>query len=286
MQPVPCPLSRRQRVLVLDSGIGGLTIVQALRRRLPDLSIIYLADNAGFPYGNLAPDVLSARLSAHVEHYCTAYACTAVVLACNTASTVALAAVRERVAVPVVGVVPAIKPAALLSRTRAIGLLATPVTVCSPYVDELIERFAADCRVVRVGPADLALLAEARYQGEPPAWERLREIVAPFFGADAPPVDTVVLGCTHYPLLLDELQHISPPGVRWLEPGPAVARRLEQVLRGVPAAADGLDNVALFTAPTNLETLAGLLDECGLTPRLTSHSGADCAEKTSAGHSV
>lgn len=255
----------RQRVLVIDSGIGGLTIVQALRRRLPQLSVVYLADNAGFPYGNLSPAALSARLTAYVEHYCAAYACSAVVLACNTASTVALAAVRERVAVPVVGVVPAIKPAALLSRSRVIGLLATPVTVCSPYVDDLIKQFAADCTVVRVGPPDLAALVEARYQGEELDWERLRAIVAPLFGPDAPPVDTVVLGCTHYPLLLEELQLVAPPGVRWLEPGPAVARRLEQVLRGAARPTVGVDDVALFTAPANMTPLAGLLRDCGLT---------------------
>ena len=257
-----------RRVLLLDSGLGGLTVLAAVRERLPELAISYLADSGGFPYGAMTPERLSGRLLALLPPLAEAQRCAAVVLACNTASTIALAALREQLALPVVGVVPPIKPAAGQSKSRAIGLLATPATARGAYVDELIARFAADCTVVRVSASDLAAMAEAKCRGEPVDMTALRAILAPLFGPDAPPVDAVALGCTHYPLLLDELRAVAPPQVAWLEPGPAVARRLQEVLAALPAdeGDSSAGDVALFTGapPAAGGPVAAWLARCGL----------------------
>jgi glutamate racemase len=237
-----------QRALVIDSGVGGLSVARAIRAAMPDLAIVYIADNAWFPYGQRSEQALTARLIELVEHALEAYPCEAVVVACNTASTVVLDALRARFAQPIVGVVPPIKTAGEVSRSRVIGLLATEATVLRPYVKNLAAQFAADCELVSVGSPRLAEMAEEKVRGEGVDLDALREILQPFFGEGAPPVDTVVLGCTHYPLLLDELQAVSPPGVRWLDSSPAIARRLAQVLVEQAEAAHKLADHVLFTA--------------------------------------
>lgn len=220
-------------VLVLDSGVGGLTVVRAIRAALPALRLSYLADNAGFPYGAQSVAVLAERVGALVASAQARLDVAAVVVACNTASTTVLDALRRRFTLPIVGVVPAIKPAGALSRTRHIALLATAATVQREYIDTLAARFAPDCRITRVGSPVLADMAEARVRGEPVDHDALRAILAPLHATGSVPIDTVILGCTHYPLLLDALQAVSPAGLRWLDPAPAVARRLADVLTNV-----------------------------------------------------
>lgn len=260
------PDGKGPRVLLVDSGLGGLTVLAACRALIPGLSPVFLADNAAFPYGRLADPVIIERVVSLVISALAEWPAEAVVVACNTASTLVLGPLRERLSVPVVGVVPPIKPAALLSTSRAIGLLATPGTVGRAYVDRLVEDFAADCTVVRVGAPDLAALAEASMLGEAPNAEEITRILAPFFGAGAPPVDAVALGCTHYPLLLPALKAAAPEGVRWLDPAPAVARRLAEVLGPDAAQAPSSappDGVALVTAPAG-ERFARVLAMAGL----------------------
>ncbi|HKO88521.1 MAG TPA: glutamate racemase [Burkholderiales bacterium] len=256
-----------QRTLVIDSGVGGLSVVGAIRATMPDLAIIYIADNAWFPYGKRSEAELTARLIELVESALEAFACEAVVVACNTASTVVLDALRARFTLPVVGVVPPIKTAGEVSKSRVIGLLATEATVLRPYVKNLVEQFAVDCRLISIGSARLAEMAEEKLRGEVVDRAALRDILQPFFGEGAPPVDTVVLGCTHYPLLLDELQSVSPEGVRWLDSSPAIARRLAQVLAEQPKPAHRLADHVLFTARIGgVDDLAMYLRGIGLPP--------------------
>lgn len=216
------------RILLFDSGIGGLSIAAAIWARLPNVDLVYAGDNAGFPYGDLAePDVVT-RCVALVEQALAVHPCDLVVVACNTASTVVLPTLRARLTIPVVGVVPAIKPAAALSRTRRIGVLATPATVDRPYLRALIDEYAADCTVQRLGSSDLVHLAEsglARDQGVDD--EAVRDVVAPLLEGE---LDTVVLGCTHFPLIGDTLARVMPDVIHWVDSGEAIARRVEKLL--------------------------------------------------------
>ena len=218
-------------VLVFDSGVGGLSVAASIRRRCPQLPIVYLADNAGFPYGDKAKADVIQRSCDLISRALAQFDCRIVVLACNTASTVALPTLRQRISQAVVGVVPAIKPAAALSVNRRIGILATPATVAGPYLAQLIEDYAADCQVYRIGHPGLVHWAEALARGDSVPQTQLVEALAPFERAG---VDTVVLGCTHYPLLLPLLRQAAP-GVRfWVDSGDAIARRVEQLLAQMP----------------------------------------------------
>ncbi|SEI56934.1 glutamate racemase [Allopseudospirillum japonicum] len=214
-------------VLVFDSGMGGLSIVQSLRHACPQLEINYVADNAACPYG-LKDDAWLIERILSVLHTCLAQApASALVLACNTASTLVLEQLRAVLAVPIIGVVPAIKPAAQISQNRCFALLATPATIRRPYTDALIASFAADCEVVRLGAADLVPLAEAKLAGHPIKPQALMQSLQPLLLH--PHLDTVVLGCTHFPLLLSELSSLAPHW-QWVDSGAAVARRTLEVL--------------------------------------------------------
>jgi len=220
-------------VLVFDSGVGGLSVAASIRRLCPQLPIVYLADNAGFPYGDKLETEVIKRTCSLVTSALAEFDCHIVVIACNTASTAALPALRQCVSQAAVGVVPAIKPAAAISVNRRIGILATPATVARPYLDQLIADYAADCQVCRIGHPDLVHWAEALARGEPVSHEQLADVLAPFELAG---VDTVVLGCTHYPLLLPALKQAAP-GVRfWVDSGDAIARRVEQLLVSLTSA--------------------------------------------------
>ena len=211
------------RVLVFDSGVGGLSVAACIHQALPGAELIYLADNAGFPYGNKPEQVVIDRCCQLIAKCLQQSACDVIVIACNTASTVVLPHLRAMTDMPVVGVVPAIKPAVACSHNRQIGLLATPATVRRPYLDELIREFAVDCEVTRVGHPGLVCWAEALVSGSEPPQAKLDEAMAPLRHSG---VDTVVLGCTHYPLLLPWLRR-SLPNVRfWVESGEAIARRV------------------------------------------------------------
>ncbi len=220
MVPSPC----HPKVLVFDSGVGGLSILAEVRARLPWCSYIYACDNQAFPYGTKGEEELVARVDAVLKGLIAAVDPDIVVIACNTASTVALPHIRSHFAKPVVGVVPAIKPAALLSKTRVIGLLATPATVHRPYTQWLIDEFAPDCTVIRVGSAELVAIAEAKLRGHPPDPRVLAEIIAPLFAN--PHTDALVLACTHFPLLRGELEAAAPRPVHWVDSGEAIARRV------------------------------------------------------------
>jgi len=210
-------------ILFFDSGVGGLSVVAPTRALLPTAAFVYAADTAGFPYGTKTEAEIAARVPALLGRLVERYRPRLVVIACNTASTIALATVRSALDVPVVGTVPAIKPAALASRTRVIGVLGTEATVRQPYVDRLTAEHAADCTVVRHGSAALVELAEAKLRGETLAPEDLVATVAPLAAVGR--LDTVVLACTHFPLLHGEIAACLP-GVVLIDSGEGIARRV------------------------------------------------------------
>jgi len=220
----------RKRALVFDSGVGGLSVLDAIVDADLAVDLDYAADNAWLPYGEKSDGALVARVPALIAALVREWAPDAVVIACNTASTIALGAVRAAVSIPVVGVVPPIKPAAAATRTGVIGLLATPATVARPYVDDLIAKFAADKIVVRFGSTALVGAAERALTGAPVDKSAVAEAIAGLF--DAPHgdhIDVVALACTHFPLLAAELAAAAPRRVTWLDSGAAIAARLKDV---------------------------------------------------------
>jgi glutamate racemase len=224
-------------ILVFDSGLGGLTVFQAVKAARPDARFVYLADDAAFPYGALAEDTLIARVAAVIGAAIAEQAPDLIVIACNTASTLALTELRARFAVPFVGTVPAIKPACAQSTSKRISVLGTQATVSREYTRALIREFAADCAVTLVGSPNLAAYAEAELAGEPVGDALIAAEVAPcFVDAEGRRTDTVVLACTHYPLLLTRFLKVAPWPVDWLDPAPAIARRVADLLRGRPPA--------------------------------------------------
>jgi glutamate racemase len=217
-------MSTTARILIFDSGVGGLSILQEIHQQYPHCSFFYASDNAAFPYGTKTEDELVERVD-HVLHQLEqATQADIIVVACNSASTVALPRIRERFAQPVIGAVPAIKPAAAISHSKTIGLLATPGTVNRQYTQELINAFASDCRVIRVGSSALVTIAENKLRGEHVSQDKINAITAPFL--THPDLDTIVLACTHFPLLKNELQQSLPHVKQWIDSGEAIARRV------------------------------------------------------------
>ena len=238
-------------ILAADSGLGGLTIAAEIRKALPQARLAYLCDNAFFPYGTRPDADLLAHFLGVMNRAIERVRPDLIVTACNTISTICLPQLRAATTIPVVGVVPAIKPAAQQSRRKVIGLLATPATIDRPYTDDLIRSYAAACTVLKIGSAELVEIAEAKLLGEPVDRDRVQRILASFFDrpAETQP-DVVVLACTHFPLLRAELEALGPSGVAWIDSGAAVARRVVDVLP--PPRARGLDaDLALTSAASD-----------------------------------
>jgi glutamate racemase len=218
-------------ILVFDSGLGGLTVLREIARARPDASLVYAADDAAFPYGAWEPADLSRRVVDVIGTLAESVRPDLAVIACNTASTLALADLRKAYSLPFVGTVPAIKPACAASQSRLVSVLGTEVTVAREYTKALIRDFAQGCDVTLVGSKRLASLAEAQFRGEPPADDAIRPELAPCFVEKAGArTDTVVLACTHYPLLLERLTELSPWPVSFVDPAPAIARRVVDLI--------------------------------------------------------
>lgn len=217
-------------VLVFDSGLGGLTVLREIAALRRDLKLVYAADDAVFPYGRLEDEALIARVSSVMDELIARYKPALVVIACNTASTLTLPVLRAKHPVAFVGTVPAIKPACAQSKTKRISVLATPGTVKRDYTRELIREFAGDCQVDLIGSEWLASLAEAYLRGEEASDGQIAKEIAPAFRSDGKKTDTVVLACTHYPLLLNRLKKLAPWPVEWVDPAPAIARRVASLL--------------------------------------------------------
>lgn len=200
---------------------------------LPHAHFVYIADEAAFPYGHWSDDALIAHLIDCIGRLIALHHPAMIVVACNTASTLALQPLRDAYPeVLFVGTVPAIKPACGLSRTKLVSLLATPATVHGTYTQALIERFNAGCAVTLVGAAELAALTEAYIHGTREIENAIREAIAPcFVSTSKGRTDVIGLGCTHYPLLIDALERHAPWPVTWIDPALAVARRIEALVR-------------------------------------------------------
>ncbi|WP_249977074.1 glutamate racemase [Vreelandella olivaria] len=218
-------------ILVFDSGVGGLSVANSLRQHYPDAAMCYACDNAWLPYGLRDDEALAERIVAVCQAAVDACQASVLVVACNTASTLALEGLRQTLSIPVIGTVPAIKPAALISQTRHIGLLATTATVNRPYTQSLVDDFASDCRVSKIAADALVTEAEAWLAGATLSEARLNQALLPLWQAmrATPALDTVVLGCTHFPLLKPVLASLAPISVQWVDSGDAIARRVGQV---------------------------------------------------------
>ena len=220
--------------LVFDSGVGGLSVVAKLHSYLPDLYITYVADDEFRPYGNKSEAELQTRLPGLIQSLVLMCDPDIIVLACNTASTTALRHIRSHVKIPVVGVVPAIKPAAQISQSKTIAVLGTPGTVRRKYVSKLIKDFAENCRVLLHGSAGLVVLAEKKLAGHEISIREIRAEIAPLIeDSTANNADCVVLACTHFPLLAEELQIAAPHIINWVDSGQAVAKRVRSVLSDI-----------------------------------------------------
>ena len=245
-------------ILFFDSGVGGLSVLGPTRELLPNAPIVYAADSAGFPYGKRSEAEIASRIPALLGRLVERFHPRLAVIACNTASTIALEHVRSALDLPVVGTVPAIKPAAEISRSRVIGVLGTEATVRQPYVDDLAERFAGDCTIVRHGSPELVELAEAKLAGEDVSIDAVRAATLPMF--DTPQgdlIDTVVLACTHFPLLEDELRAAFPK-VGYVDGGTGIARRIAWLTREQPWPASAPQGLMLFTGLARHPSLAML----------------------------
>ena len=260
-------MSDGRPLLLFDSGVGGLSVLAEVRAALPNAPIVYVADNGGFPYGTKTEAEISARVPALLGRLAERYRPRLITIACNTASTIALAGVRAALDLPIVGTVPAIKPAAEQSQTRVIGVLGTNATVRQPYVDDLSARFASDCLVLRHGSADLVELAEASLRGEPTPDTAYADVMAGLLdqeGGDR--MDTMVLACTHFPLVAERLAAVAPRLLTFVDGAKGIARRVAYLTRDQEWPDAPLAGVAVFTAPIEVENgLKASLARFGLT---------------------
>ena len=252
-------------ILMFDSGVGGLSVLAALRRVLPAAPVIYVADNAGLPYGQKTEAEVAARVSGMLGRMTERLRPRLVCIACNTASTIALAAVRDVLEVPIVGTVPAIKPAAAMTRTGVIGLLGTEATIRQSYVDRLEAEFASDKVLLRHGAPDLVMAAEAQLRGDiadPAAIARAVAALRAMPHGDR--IDPVVLACTHFPLLAGALSAAFGPDVRLIDGADGIARRIAYLTQGQQFERR-LPDLALFTRDEpGLAALSDALTAVGL----------------------
>ncbi|WP_113160163.1 glutamate racemase [Brucella sp.] len=263
------PLVTDERpVLVFDSGIGGLTVLRELRVMMPDRRFVYIADDAGFPYGDWEEEALRARIVELFGKFIAEYDPEIAVIACNTASTLVLDDLRRAYpAVPFVGTVPAIKPAAERTSSGLVSVLATPGTVKRAYTRDLIQSFATQCHVRLVGADRLAGVAEAHIRGEKIDEALVVEQIAPcFVEKDGERTDIVVLACTHYPFLANVFRRLAPWPVDWLDPAEAIARRTVSLLqpRQIDEELHHHDDLAVFTSQNPDYAIRRLMQGFGL----------------------
>lgn len=252
-------------ILLFDSGVGGLSVLAEMRKLLPEAPVIYAADNAGLPYGAKTEAQIAARVAGLLGRMTERFGPRLVCIACNTASTIALGMVREVLEVPIVGTVPAIKPAAAMTKTGVIGLLGTEATIRQAYIDRLEHEFANGRRLLRAAAPDLVSAAEARLRGEAveaAVYRRAAEALRAQPGGEV--IDTVVLACTHFPLVEDELAKAFGPRVRFVHGAEGIARRIAYLTRGQPFERAATD-LALFSGEDeDAAALAPALAEYGL----------------------
>jgi glutamate racemase len=241
-------MTRPRPLLIFDSGVGGLSVLRPIRTLIPNAPIVYVADSAGYPYGTKSEAEIAVRVPAMLGRLAERFDPELIVIACNTASTIALSSVRAALDVPIVGTVPAIKPAAERSRSRVVGVLGTEATVRQPYVDRLSQEFASDCTILRYGCSELVALAEAKLRGEaqdPAGYRRsLEGLLSQPVGEE---MDIVVLACTHFPLVEEELAAASPRPLAFVDGKEGIARRTAWLSRDTAWPEQPGESIALFT---------------------------------------
>ncbi len=255
-------------LLLFDSGVGGLSVLAEVRRLLPDAPVIYAADNGGLPYGTKTEAEVAARVCGLLGRMAERYAPRLICIACNTASTIALGMVRDVLEIPIVGTVPAIKPAAEQTRSGTIGLLGTAATIRQPYVDRLEAEFAQDKLLLRAAAPELVSAAEAKLRGEPVDADVYRRAAAALrdqAGGDR--IDTVVLACTHFPLIEPELAAAFGPEVRFIHGAAGIARRIARLTQGQPMRRADADRALFTRQDPGLAALTPVLASYGL-PRM------------------
>lgn len=259
-------MAQAPTVVVFDSGLGGLTVHREIAKARPDARLVYVADDGFFPYGAHGEAELTRRVVALMQGLIAAHRPDLVVIACNTASTLVLPQLRARFAVPFVGTVPAIKPACAASLSKRVSVLGTQATIAREYTHALIRDFANGSDVTLVGSAELAPLAEAQLRGEPVEDGAIARELAPcFVEAGGRRTDTIVLACTHYPLLIDRFTRLARWRVTFIDPAPAIARRVLALLGGPqanPAAAPA--RIAFTSGQPPSPALTASLDRFGI----------------------
>ena len=252
-------------------------MLSELRRLLPDAPVIYAADLAGLPYGEKSEAQIAARVAGLLGRMAERYQPRLACIACNTASTIALGMVRDVLEIPIVGTVPAIKPAAAISKTGVIGLLGTAATIRQPYVDQLEAEFANGNSLLRHAAPGLVEAAEAKLRGEAvdigvieAAARRLRDM------PEGERIDTVVLACTHFPLLEDELRAALGPEVQFVHGAQGIARRIAHLTQGQSFAAS---QSSRFITTGNVQSVQALL------PALKKHGFSGIEAFSTASHS-
>lgn len=249
-------------ILVFDSGLGGLTVLREVVAARPDAHYVYVADDAFFPYGHHSEDEIIARVVPLMGKLIGTHDPDLVVIACNTASTLVLSHLRAAYSLPFVGTVPAIKPACAQSKTRRVSVLGTKGTVKREYTKALIRDFAQGCEVTLVGSPELASLAERELGGHSISDSDIFAELAPCFVGDAADAtsrtDTVVLACTHYPLLLERLKKLAPWPVEWIDPAPAIGRRVSDLL-GAPACGIAQSGAEMIFTSNRVHSLSATL---------------------------
>src|SRR5271169_2725645 len=252
-------MATRESILVFDSGLGGLTVYREVAAARPQADFLYVADDAAFPYGALDEPALITRVVDLMGELIAAHRPDLIVIACNTASTIVLPALRKKFSQPFVGTVPAIKPACTASITRRVSVLGTEGTVAREYTRSLIRDYAGDCKVTLVGAKKLAAYAEDDLAGAKIDDAAIREEIAPAFVDDGSRTDTIVLACTHYPLLIERLRKLAPWPVNFIDPAPAIARRVTELL-GPGKASDHPGSArAIFTSGRKAASTLGLI---------------------------
>ncbi len=262
--PAYSTATSRPTILIFDSSVGGLSVYQEVRNLLPNLHYIYTFDNVAFPYGEKSEEFIIKRVLKITSAVQQSHSIVMGIIACNTASTIALSVLRASLTFPIVGVVPAIKPAARITVNGIVGVLATRGTVKHSYTHELIDRFATNCRIELLSSAKLVELAEAKLHGITIPLITLKQILDPWLKMIEPP-DTVVLGCTHFPFLAEELTRVLPEGTCLVDSGSAIARRTAWLLsRQKTSLSTQEDNLAYcMTLDKNTDALLPILKKYG-----------------------
>ncbi|MGB5723732.1 MAG: glutamate racemase [Parasphingorhabdus sp.] len=253
-------------LLFFDTGVGGLSVLRETMKLLPNAPIVYAADYAGLPYGMKSEAELAARVPALLGRLVERYKPILVTIACNTASTIALDHVRSALNIPVVGTVPAIKPAGTLTKTGVIGLLGTRATIRQPYVDRLAADFASDKILLRHAAPDLVYAAEAKLRGETPDPRVIKEAIAGLIDqAAGEQIDTIILACTHFPLLKDELSEAAQRPIQFIDGAQGIARRIANLTKNTSWPTDNQDGIFVTTGElADIEPYRRALGEYGI----------------------